>query len=252
LKAAEGLAPLIALLSDSEEPLRITAILTLGRYNHPQAVAALIRLFDDEHVRIRHTAASALTPESRALALPLLLDILETPTQPTHIRATAAWALHEIKDAVVPQTLNRLLTTPLEPEVQRLVINSLGYTFNDESTPLLLECLKHPDPDIRWHTVLALGRIGDPSSAEALLKVLEDPHPDVRKHAASVLERFSSLATIKALTTALNDSSVDVRVNAAVSLGRLKATSASPDLQHLFEERLYEVHMLRRVLRDLQ
>jgi hypothetical protein len=45
---------------------------------------------------------------------------------------------------------------------------------------------------------------------------------------------------------------VDVRVNAAVSLGRLKATSASPDLQHLFEERLYEVHMLRRVLRDLQ
>jgi HEAT repeat protein len=44
LKPAEGLAPLIALLSDSEEPLRITAILTLGRYNHPQAVAALIRL----------------------------------------------------------------------------------------------------------------------------------------------------------------------------------------------------------------
>jgi HEAT repeat protein len=124
---------------------------------------------------------------------------------------------------------------------------------NDESVPVLIEALRHPEFDVREsgaNTLAALALRGSKESTAlgervaeavpALVEMLKDVNPKLRYQASWALRHLGSkaLAALPALLDVLDDPNHDVRVNAISAfyfMGPL-ARAAIPALLAIFED----------------
>ena len=67
------------------------------------------------------------------------------------------------------------------------------------AVPLLIECLKDKDEQVRWEAAKALSHIKDPSSADALVETLLDEVPGIRWLAGEGLVKLKSAALVPLL-----------------------------------------------------
>ena len=125
-----------------------------------------------------------------------------------------------------------LLTNKCIPE-SALALAALGA----ESSPVLVDALKHPSKEVRMAGAEGLGLLGTnaTSSATSLLELTKDEESAVRAIAIWALgETGPSSSTVPVFIARLQDTTSVVRKFSAEALGKLgqAATSAIPALEH--------------------
>ena len=98
--------PLVALLRDSDEEVRLFSAVMLGSLKDARAAPALIHSLSDSHVNVRHAAAASLGQLGAPEAVPRLIDALRSEPW---LQYPAIHALGEIGDPSAAPALLDLL-----------------------------------------------------------------------------------------------------------------------------------------------
>jgi HEAT repeat protein len=196
----EAIAPLLEILADedADEELRWFAVRSLGSFDAPEAIAALVELLQ----------VSADEEE----------------------QGIAAAALAEIGSSAVAA-----ITELLKRENTRsLAVRSLTHIRTKETIDPLLGIVQDSDVEIRAIAIEALSSFHDPRIPPVLIHALNDLGAKVRKEATTGLslrpDLREELNSIDLLLLRLYDFSIDVCLAAANGLGRLGTDRAAAGL----------------------
>ena len=197
---SEIIPSLIALVEDTtiEADTRGLICQTLGNFNQPEVVIALVELLD-----------SAIDRELKAIAGKTLTAIGD--------------------DAV--DALQELLA---KPQHRILAVRSLYYIRTVKTIEPLLDITQDSNPKLRAIALKALGSFHDARIAPVLIRALQDKASDVRKEAATALgfrpELNEALNLVEHLRPLLYDHNLEVCSQAAISLSRMKHEAATAAL----------------------
>jgi len=152
----------------------------------------------------------ALGMNSVESAIPLLLQIVETPNEDKFARCQAAEALGRIgaSSKTLPVLL-AMLQAP-EEEVRNGALYGLGALHDSRAYSAIVEQLD----SLRHHyvAIIALGELGDPRACELLIPMLKSEDDGVTVHAATALGKIGCHGALPLL----------------IQLGDRMATSDSP------------------------
>ncbi|MGB7085025.1 MAG: HEAT repeat domain-containing protein [Phormidesmis sp.] len=139
--------PALALASDPAEPVRRSAILTLGHLSDEAVVPLLCEAITaDPDWQVRRNAAQALDLHATEAALPTLTQAL----------ADGHW------------------------QVRKFTARALQKIATPATIPSLIKALSDEYSDVRRDAAIALGTIGHPDALPALQQTLDDPDRDVQ------------------------------------------------------------------------
>ena len=164
-------------------------------------------------------------------------------------RAQAAYELSKIltadpaaldDDPAARAELRTLFAQADRGEMKRYLALVLGYTQDQEATPLLIAAADDEDSETRIYVLVALGALGDQKAESTLTEALQDPDSGVRKTAAHALGELGELSSVSALEPVLEDTVADVRWNAALSITRLGSQVGVPVLLEMLDRDLVE------------
>jgi HEAT repeat protein len=183
---AEELQHLIEELHSPDKQTRIDAIHTLGKLGNA-AVEPLIAQLESEDYEIR---------------------------------ASAAWALGEIKDPRAIEPLLYALQYTSDPE--RATVQALGQMGVLAVEPLM-QILDHPDPEIRSRAIVALGLTNDRRAVSPLIYRLayDEDQYEVANDALLMLIHLRKLA-VEPLVTALQTGDDRIRESATLALSNIR------------------------------
>jgi HEAT repeat protein len=202
-------APLfLKALKDDEKKVRLWAavgllILKDRSPDYPPHLVSALTSDDDDY---RNECSHALRFAGLAAA-PLLEQLLKD--KQASVRKRAAWGFVTIASRYdpLPASAIRALEGTLRDDDRNVVRSSilalakLGGAAKS-SVPLVAECLKHPDPEVRYSAADDLPTFGKAALAAvpSLVDALDDEDEDVRKQAARSLKELWALveARIKA------------------------------------------------------
>lgn len=197
-----AIPPLIEILEDedAEEELRWYAARTLGEFEHPEAIAAIVELLKtDEDEELKAIAATALG-QMGTVAITSLTELL------------------------------------LDEDTRLLAVRSLSYIRQPETITPLLSVLQDPQPAIRAAAIEALSSFHDERLAPILLNALDDIAATVRRAAVLGLgfrpELHQALDLVTRLQPKLYDCNLEVCCAAAASLSRMGSDDAA---KYLFD-----------------
>ncbi len=116
--------------------------------------------------------------------------IIEDPERSPELRASAAWGLYELQQAIVETApivaiWVRLMSGPIDsmpPGVAVQALRGLGLTRDPNQLELVERYAAHPTPLVRWAAAIALGRIGDVGAVPTLLRLLGSGEPNQNVH----------------------------------------------------------------------
>jgi len=205
---------LIEALHEMDKNISTRAMKALTRIGTP-AIGYLLRALQDENVRVRRKAATALGDIRDDVAVPALLEALyDTDEQ---VRYYAALALGQIGVSSVTGLLKALKAE--NEKIRADVALALGLTRSHAAVYGLLEVL-HNDKqkDVRVQAVIALGQIGHTYALTGLIDALLHDEVDVRIRAASSLGQIEHPDAVPALIQALHDLDERVRQSAIAAL----------------------------------
>ncbi|MBI3269585.1 MAG: HEAT repeat domain-containing protein [Planctomycetes bacterium] len=152
------------------------------------APAILDRLGRFEHWSPRFLAS--MFAEMGAGAAPALRQVLLDPARPSVVRAIAAQALCDLKDAHAAGPAAALLLEEEDAELRVAVLRLLGRVGRPEALPAVRAALRSADPVVRAQAMQTLGVLGAPEDLKELRRGFEDPFPWVAVHAAEGLRRL--------------------------------------------------------------
>ncbi|HVO10764.1 MAG TPA: HEAT repeat domain-containing protein [Vicinamibacteria bacterium] len=198
----EAVAPLSALVRDSDNRVRLEVVDALRLLRDTSAAPALVVSLQDGDPRVREQAISAL------------VEIYSERERGGPIDRFLQGFSDEYDRASVPPY------TPVDPAVFR----GLAGTLRDEQ--------KH----IRSESAYAIGILDGRSVVKDLVAALQDPEPDVRAAAATALGKVGNADDGKALVPLLADQSTAVRNRAMQAIGVLRVRDAGPALREMFEQ----------------
>jgi HEAT repeat protein len=197
-----AIPPLIEILKDEDvdEELRWYAARTLGEFQHPNAIAALVELLkNDEDEELKAIAATALG-KMRTVAITSLAELL------------------------------------VDEDTRLLAVRSLCCIPQTEIIAPLLSVVQDPQPAIRTAAIEALTNFDDERVPPVLLNALDDVAATVRRAAVVGLGFRPDLRQPFDLVTRLQpklyDINLDVCCAAAISLSRMGSDEAA---KHLFD-----------------
>jgi HEAT repeat protein len=196
----EAIAPLLEILADedADEELRWFAVRSLGDFDFPEAIAALVELLQ-----------TSVNEEERGIAAAALAEI----------GSSAVAAIAELLD----RDTTRLLG-----------VRSLAYIRTKETIDPLLSVVRDSDVEIRTIAIEALSSFHDLRIPPVLIDALNDLGAKVRKEATTGLsfrlDLREELNLIDLLLLRLHDFSIDVCLAAANGLGRLGTDRAAAGL----------------------
>jgi HEAT repeat protein len=156
--------------------------------------ALLIPMLSDPDRRVRNAAARSLGKQGSVEGVAPIVVALSSGAV---ARAVGGQALIDIGSPAA-DALGRLLESHVR-EVRSTAAELLGRVGTVEHARILVEQLRHSDPEVRVAVVRALGRLGGRVAATALVPLLQDPIPYVRAAAATSIGQLGRAEAIDAL-----------------------------------------------------
>jgi HEAT repeat protein len=208
-------APLLALLSDRDEEVRLFATVMLGSLREPTAVGALVQVLSDPDVNVRHAAATSLGQIGSPEAVPRLVEALHAEPW---LQYSALHALGEIGD---PRAAPSLLSLLDDEMLRAPALEALGRLAGRDVLPRIAPHLLDPDPALRNAAIRAVVEIEQRAAASG-----ESLDPEVQ----AALRREELVAHLIGM---LADEDPRNRRTAAVTLGWLREGRATASLLEL-------------------
>ncbi|MDO9539388.1 MAG: HEAT repeat domain-containing protein [Methanocalculus sp.] len=244
-KKKDGLASLIASLSDRDANIRASACYALRLYGEP-AVDPLIRCFHDTVPFVRAAAAEALGEIADIRAQHPLIELTNDDEPDVQVAAVAA--LGHFPDVTIIATLILLLVHD-NYRVQKAAIDAL-IRVGSTALPALTHALDAPSLQVRINAVTALGRMEDPVIIPILIQYLDDENEEMRQTIARSLSRFG-LAAIPPLSEILRQGTRLQKMTALDTFGRMSEDEATGAIRPALGDpdqgvRLYALRMIRK------
>ena len=274
-------------LNDSDWRVREQVVRALSQISNPEAVEALIGVFQTpvrkiRDLIVRELAASALAEIGNPQALELLiadlnnsnrfvtrelaasilakignpqaLEILISDLNNSSILSFTRWLTVLVVDGSVnPQVVEVLVTVLNNSDngfFSSWAASALAKIGNPQGIEFLIAALNDSDSDVRQYAASALARIGNPQGVEFLIAALNDSDCDITQQAALALAEIGNPQGVEILIAALSDSDSDVRRNAAETLGKIGNRAILEKLIQLPEIDIYDhsIFLLARTL----
>ncbi|MBH8565055.1 HEAT repeat domain-containing protein [Nostoc sp. CENA67] len=197
------------------------------------AIPALIDILEDEdaELEVRWYAARTLGEFQHPDAIGALVELLKT-NEDEELKAIAATALGQM-DTVAITALTELL---LDEDTRLLAVRSLFSIRHTEIIPPLLSVVQDAQPAVRAAAIAALSNFHDERVPPVLLNALDDLSATVRRAAVLGLgfrpDLCSELNLVTKLQPRLYDFNLEVCCAAAIALSRLGSDDAA---RHLFQ-----------------
>jgi len=188
---------------DSADPRRRRNVaVALGALGAPRAEPALVGFVRDPDPVVRMSAAEGLgrlrTRNVQALR-PLLADAN------MGVRAKAAWALGQSRNAKAEKPLLLAVRAEKEPEVRAAMLLALGHVGNGRTSSALERYLKSTSESTRVAAAQALCLLGAPSGRAFARKLLSSKDRYERRQGLALFEGASAKAARPVLEPLLND-----------------------------------------------
>ncbi len=235
--------PIVALSDHPSAAVRMGAVLTLRRLNHP----GIANFLNDEDEYIVTEVARAINDDySIEEALPALGNVLTTTGytnepllrrainanlrvgSPGAMRNLISFSLRENKPVEMREEAIRALSTWAKPSVldrvdgrYRGVIERDPLIVRNEASDPLIQLLNNREETLRLNAVLAIGKLGVEKGSSQLFELLKsDRSPEVRIAALNTLATLEYPQIDKAIEQALSDREKIVRVRGLDLIGQ--------------------------------
>jgi HEAT repeat protein len=172
--------PLIALLKDENQAVRVLTVQALGNTKDPRIVDPLIALLKDESQGVRVVTVQALGNTKDPRIVDPLIALLKDESQ--GVRTVTVQALGEIQDPRTTEPLIAVLKGDVSDDVR--VLAALALCTDKIAT------LKDKYANLRLLSAAALGNFKDPRVIDALNAALQDTDDRVRAQAAESLKKI--------------------------------------------------------------
>lgn len=183
----------------------------------------------------------------------LLLENVKD-TKNTEFIQFAAYALSEIGNKDVVETLIELLGDTHDVPEKCSIVSALGRFSEDRVVKLLIELLKDPNEDIRQSASESLGKIGAVDAVQSLVRLLNDPDRDIttKEAAAIALGKIGTDEAIKVLKDRAEKHKDDTRICAIKALSYIQRNDVVELLTKLLENpdegtKLYVIEALGKI-----
>lgn len=162
--------PVIELMHDEDEEIRLLALVVGGNFEDDRCVEPIIRLLGDPDWWTRATAVETLGRIGDPRAVPHLLKLLDDE----EARWTAIDALKEFKDPKVIEPISKLLSNPA-PEIRTAALEALTSFGSHRSVVEAMERTARDDENrtVRDRAMELLRRINDQAGVHRNLEELE-------------------------------------------------------------------------------
>lgn len=223
--------PLLKLLEGKKIPVKQNAVWALGFCGDDSTAVYVQELLKDKNTAVRREAVLALRRLGAVRAVPALIEILKTETDPG-VKYDIARALGTLGDQSTVFTLANLLMKEKGWYVKSACVEALGHIGSDKAVNILASTLvADAGEDATWtrtKAAWALAAIGE-KSVHALTRALSDNEEVTRRRAGWALVKIGTPA-VKALISSLREINGYTRERAAQTLGWIGDESAVTSL----------------------
>lgn len=250
---------LVQVLKDPEWWVRIRAIEALEQIGKESA-GILLAALEDEDAEVRRRAATALErmgyvrdsvemleregfrPDiMRILLLVGRAGVTEgifgrIPTAKPPANKLLVRVAGDIGNPSAVPVLTGLLETCDDASLRSRLVESLGKLRASGAAPVLLRCLKDPDPWVRRAAVEALSALVPKEHTEELLALLRDPAPETRIAVCRVAATLDAVVAGADVERLLMDPAPEVRAEALRAVGLLALRGTGPRAVSLLED----------------
>lgn len=200
----EARAALVDDLKSDQPAVRGIAAFRMGKYNLPNALAAIKPLLKDKDPQVQQRAAVGLV------------------------------LLQQSADDLRP--LIRKAVADTDTEVRLAALETLATMKDAQASKLAAKALEDPQITVRRTAVLMLGKIGDPAAVPALAKAVDDTDVITARNAAYALADIKSTESIELLNELAGVADHPSRVWIAVALHRAGQPGSAKRLQKLMAD----------------
>jgi HEAT repeat protein len=233
---------LVQLLSDPNSSICHASIISLGRYNNPDAIEEIIKpkILHSKVTNIRWAAVAAMGKLGDFRIIDHLLKMVDDSEWIVRNQAVTELKekirdIIELHDSKYARILIRLLALE-DREIVDLAIEGF-YELVDEGVDLLLDALKRPSWRMRMNAARALGEINTPKAVIPLMDLLQDTEWQVRKEATRALGEIRDKRAVEQLIQKLCDNVEKVQREARFALARYGEQCTEPLLNALVHEK---------------
>ncbi len=247
--------------TSADNEARAQAATGLGKLGSPRAIETLIKILDDDDLKLRSTAVAALAQAARpvpggAINTPVLAALISTlQGKSDDARREAALALQSLS---APQANSALIgvlkDTVHDSDARAASALALGFPGNSGAVDPLVEALHDSDGDVNTAARDALTAIGPPA-IDKLIAVIQTDGAEAY-YATQALENQGA-AALPALKRVADGANRVAQHWAAVALGSLSssgvqsarpllvqlAKSTDDDVQYVANEQLHRLGM---------
>jgi HEAT repeat protein len=170
LKDPRAIEPLTDLLSDANEDIRVKTIEALGNIEDEHIVPVILRSINDQSYIVRAKAAKILGDKRDERALESLYKLLDDPNN--KVREEAVEALGKIGDASAVLPLVKAVGKE-NMWIKNKIFEAVN-GFGDAALPTLIKLLKHTEETIRNNATEILSVLDNSQIEKLLIKMLKD------------------------------------------------------------------------------
>lgn len=247
------LLPLLKLLEDSDENVRIAAAETLSECNIKELGDIYEEWITNKCDFVRSSVLRALRPlRIPGVALYALKGLNELSQA---VRLESVGVLGYLQNSAYAHDLSKVAVNDVSPEVRRIAVGAIGYALTPETLAAALQGLHDNEWQVRaeaagtmaklgadgvcgevvvamsaetqWQVIskllVAIGKIKCHDAVSEVAEMLTHPVSNVRKEAAMCLGEIGNPVAIASLRTALLDRDPDVKKVAAWAIAKLQA-----------------------------
>ncbi|HEV8354394.1 MAG TPA: HEAT repeat domain-containing protein [bacterium] len=185
----KAIDPLLAVMTDENQYVRLTAISVLGRIGDARVATPLVHLFLDDPRMQEAVVTTIGRLEERG--------VLEFPSGPTVDREIAL--PREVTDALavrpradVVRQLHEALENP-SPKVRRFGLKAIYALLGDGSLDTLIRSLDDEDVDVKRLAIKIMGKLRDKRVVEPLVRMILSDGEQVEEAAWNTLKVLTEL-----------------------------------------------------------
>jgi HEAT repeat protein len=124
----------------------------------------------DEDVRVHECAVYALCDLRELQGYQLLVKVL--PGENDHVKAAAAWGLHNCQDPEAVPVLQAAFTAT-DPDVRVKVLEALGANDTPEALPVVRDALDDPESEVQYAATLSLVELQSEEGFAEIAQLIE-------------------------------------------------------------------------------